>query len=309
MSETEKFEKDLKKDGKALRETFRDKKRIVVKIGSSSLQHPETGELDYVKMERLVRELSDIRNQGKEVILVTSGAIAAGKQAVHLKQSNRNSQQLAVKQACAAIGQARLMMIYQKLFMEYNQIAAQILMTKNTIIDNLNRYNAHNTFSELLRMGAIPIVNENDTIATYEIIYEGDSDVLVGDNDTLSAIVAALVEADLLILLSDIDGLYTDDPRKNPDARFIDTVTEFSDELMQMGKASTGSNVGTGGMNTKLTAARIAANSGADMVIANSVDISVLHKILEGKAVGTHFVANRNEDFDLPAFVENLHRA
>lgn len=308
MSETDKMDESFIKGRKALRETLRDKKRIVVKIGSSSLQHPETGELDYVKMERLVRELSDIRNQGKEVILVTSGAIAAGKQAVHLQQSIRNSQQLAVKQACAAIGQARLMMIYQKLFMEYNQIAAQILMTKNTIIDNLNRYNAHNTFSELLRMGAIPIVNENDTIATYEIIYEGDSDVLVGDNDTLSAIVAALVEADLLILLSDIDGLYTDDPRKNPDARFIDTVTELNDELMQMGKASTGSNVGTGGMNTKLTAARIATNSGADMVIANSVDISVLHKILEGKAIGTHFVANRNEDFDLPAFVENLHR-
>lgn len=296
-----------KKNTTNLRATFKDKQRVVVKIGSSSLQHKETGELDYVKMERLVRELSDIRNQGKEVILVTSGAIAAGKQAVNLKNADKNSQTLAVKQACAAIGQARLMMIYQKLFMEYNQIAAQILMTKNTIVDNLNRYNAHNTFSELLHMGAIPIVNENDTIATYEIMY-GDNDILVGDNDTLSAIVAALVDADLLILLSDIDGLYTDDPRKNPDAQFIDTVTELTDELMQMGKASTGSNVGTGGMNTKLTAAKIATYSGADMVIANSVDISVLHKIIEGKAVGTHFVANRNEDFDLPEFVENLHR-
>ena len=290
-----------------LRETFKDKKRVVVKIGSSSLQHPETGELDYVKMERLVRELSDIRNQGKEVILVTSGAIAAGKKAVNLKNMDNNSQTLAVKQACAAIGQARLMMIYQKLFMEYNQIAAQILMTKNTIVDNLNRYNAHNTFSELLHMGAIPIVNENDTIATYEIIY-GDNDILIGDNDTLSAIVAALVDADLLILLSDIDGLYTDDPRKNPDAIFIDTVTELTDELMQMGKASTGSNVGTGGMNTKLTAAKIATYSGVDMIIANSRDISVLHKIIEGKDVGTHFVANKNEDFDLPEFVENLHK-
>lgn len=290
-----------------LRDTFKDKKRIVVKIGSSSLQHPETGELDYVKMERLVRELSDIRNQGKEVVLVTSGAIAAGKQAVNLKNVDKNGQTLAVKQACAAIGQARLMMIYQKLFMEYNQIAAQILMTKNTIVDNLNRYNAHNTFSELLHMGAIPIVNENDTIATYEIIY-GDNDILIGDNDTLSAIVAALVDADLLILLSDIDGLYTDDPRKNPDATFIDTVTELTDELMQMGKASTGSNVGTGGMNTKLTAAKIATYSGVDMVIANSRDISVVHKIIEGEDVGTHFVANRNEDFDLPQFVDNLHK-
>ena len=294
---------------RSLRETFKDKQRIVIKIGSSSLQHAETGDLDYVKMERLVRELSDIRNQGKEVILVSSGAIAAGKNVMNLNRLDKNNSTLAVKQACAAVGQARLMMVYQKLFMEYNQVAAQILMTKNTILDNLNRYNAHNTFSELLKMGTIPIVNENDTIATYEIIYEGDSDVLVGDNDTLSAIVAALVDADLLILLSDIDGLYTDDPRKNPSARFIDTVTELNEELMQMGKASTGSSVGTGGMNTKLTAAKIATNSGADMVIANSVDISVLHKILEGKSVGTHFVANRNDDFDLPAFVENLHRA
>ncbi len=290
--------------GRAL---FKEKKRIVVKIGSSSLQHPQTGELDYVKLERLVRELSDIRNQGKEVILVTSGAIAAGKSAVKLQEQDGVKQSLAVKQACAAIGQARLMMIYQKLFMEYNQTSAQILMTRNTIVDNINRYNAHNTFSELLRMGVIPVVNENDTIATYEIIY-GDNDVLVGDNDTLSAVVAALVEADLLILLSDIDGLYTDDPRKNPEARFIDTVEELTEELMQMGKASTGSSVGTGGMNTKLTAAKIATNAGADMVIADSTDISVLHRILEGKKVGTYFAARRNEDFDLPGFVENLQR-
>ena len=292
------------KNGRAL---FKEKKRIVVKIGSSSLQHPQTGELDYVKLERLVRELSDIRNQGKEVILVTSGAIAAGKSAVKLQEQDGVKQSLAVKQACAAIGQARLMMIYQKLFMEYNQTSAQILMTRNTIVDNINRYNAHNTFSELLRMGVIPVVNENDTIATYEIIY-GDNDVLVGDNDTLSAVVAALVEADLLILLSDIDGLYTDDPRKNPEARFIDKVEELTEELMQMGKASTGSSVGTGGMNTKLTAAKIATNAGADMVIADSTDISVLHRILEGKKVGTYFAARRNEDFDLPGFVENLQR-
>lgn len=298
------MKKEQIKNGRAL---FKEKKRIVVKIGSSSLQHPQTGELDYVKLERLVRELSDIRNQGKEVILVTSGAIAAGKSAVKLQEQDGVKQSLAVKQACAAIGQARLMMIYQKLFMEYNQTSAQILMTRNTIVDNINRYNAHNTFSELLRMGVIPVVNENDTIATYEIIY-GDNDVLVGDNDTLSAVVAALVEADLLILLSDIDGLYTDDPRKNPEARFIDTVEELTEELMQMGKASTGSSVGTGGMNTKLTAAKIATNAGADMVIADSTDISVLHRILEGKKVGTYFAARRNEDFDLPGFVENLQR-
>lgn len=284
-----------------LREQMKDKKRIVVKIGSSSLTHSETGDMDYIRMEKLVRELSDIRNQGKEVILVTSGAIAAGKNAVNLKDIRLDSQMetLAVKQACSAVGQARLMMTYQKLFAEYNQIAAQILMTKNTIVDNLNRYNAHNTFSELLRMGAIPIVNENDTIATYEIEF--------GDNDTLSAVVAALVEADLLILLSDIDGLYTDDPRNNPNAEFISQVDELTDELMDMGKESTGSSVGTGGMNTKLVAARIATKSNVDMIIANSQDIGVLHRILDGKQEGTLFVAKQDGNFDLPGFLDSLH--
>ncbi len=285
-----------------LRELIKDKKRIVVKIGSSSLQHAETGDLDYIRLEKLVRELCDIRNQGKEVVLVTSGAIAAGKKAVNLKQISGATQAeaMAVKQACSAIGQARLMMVYQKLFAEYNQIAAQILMTKNTIVDDLNRYNAHNTFSELLKMGVIPIVNENDTVATYEIE--------IGDNDTLSAIVAALVDADLLILLSDIDGLYTDDPRQNPDAKFIEQVDELTDELMGMGKSSTGSNVGTGGMNTKLIAAEIATKSNVDMVIANSRDIGVLHRILAGKKEGTLFVAHKDEAFDLPLFVEALHK-
>lgn len=284
-----------------VRERMKDKKRIVVKIGSSSLTHKETGDMDYIRMEKLVRELSDIRNQGREVILVTSGAIAAGKNVINLRDIRLESQgeSLAVKQACSAVGQARLMMTYQRLFAEYNQVAAQILMTKNTIVDNLNRYNAHNTFSELLRMGAIPIVNENDTIATYEIEF--------GDNDTLSAVVAALVEADLLILLSDIDGLYTDDPRKNPDARFIDQVDDLTDELMEMGKESTGSNVGTGGMNTKLIAAKIATKSDVDMIIANGSDAGVLHRLLDGSKEGTLFVAKRDEGFDLPGFLGVLH--
>lgn len=285
-----------------LRELLKDKKRIVVKIGSSSLTHKETGDMDYIRMEKLVRELSDIRNQGKEVVLVSSGAIAAGKNVVNLKDVRVDSaaETLAVKQACSAVGQARLMMTYQRLFAEYNQVAAQILMTKNTIVDDLNRHNAHNTFTELLKLGAIPIVNENDTVTTFEIEF--------GDNDTLSAIVAALVEADLLILLSDIDGLYTDDPRKNADAKFIEQVDELTDELMEMGKATTGSNVGTGGMNTKLLAARIATKAGADMIIANSEDIGVLHRLLAGENEGTLFVANRDDNFDLPGFVNNLHK-
>jgi len=285
------------------RDYIKDKKRIVVKIGSSSLQHPETGELDYTRLEKLVRELCDIRNRGKDVVLVTSGAIAAGKKAVNLKdfsQAENQAEAMAMKQACSAIGQARLMMVYQKLFAEYNHVAAQILMTKNTIVDDLNRYNAHNTFYQLLKMGAIPVVNENDTVATYEIE--------IGDNDTLSAIVAALIDADLLILLSDIDGLFTDDPRKNPDAKFIEQVDELTDELMGMGKASTGSSVGTGGMNTKMIAAKIATSSDVDMIIANSKDLNVLHRIVQGKNEGTLFVAHKDDSFDLPVFVENLHK-
>lgn len=283
------------------RECIKDKKRIVIKIGSSSLQHAETGDLDYVKLEKLVRALCDISNQGKEVVLVSSGAIAAGKQAVNLKSRDVSGDSpIAVKQACAAVGQARLMMVYQKLFSEYNHIAAQILMTKNTIVDDLNRFNAHNTFKELLKLGVIPIVNENDTVATYEIE--------IGDNDTLSAIVAALIEADLLILLSDIDGLYSDDPRTNLDAKFIEVVEQLDDEVMQMGRSTTGSSVGTGGMGTKLIAAQIATKSGADMLIANSQNLEVIHQIMEGENVGTLFKAHSDESFDLKKFVMDLHK-
>ena len=283
-------------DRKAL---MANKQRIVIKIGSSSLQHPETGDLDYTKLDVLVRELCDLRNQGKDVVLVTSGAIAVGEKAV-LPNKGEDDNPIAVKQACAAVGQARLMMIYQKIFAEYNQVAAQILMTKNTIVDNLNRYNAQNTFAELFKLGVIPVVNENDTVATYEIE--------IGDNDTLSAIVASLVEADVLLLLSDIDGLYTDDPRANPDAKYIDVVEELTEELMNMGKASTGSSVGTGGMSTKLQAAKIANSTGVDMVIANSKDIKVIHRILSGQNIGTLFLAHKDEHFDLPLYVQQQHR-
>lgn len=285
-----------------IREAIKEKKRIVVKIGSSSLQHSETGDMDYIKIERLVRELCDIRNQGKDVILVTSGAIAAGKKAVRISEIKGSKVPLttAEKQACSAIGQSRLMMTYQKLFSEYNQITAQVLMTKNTIVDNLNRHNAANTFDELLKLGVIPVVNENDTVSTYEIEF--------GDNDTLSAVVAALVGADLLILLSDIDGLYTDDPHKNSDAKFIEVVENVNDDLMNYGKSSTGSNVGTGGMNTKLIAAKIATKAGCDMIICNSKDIGILHGLMEGKNLGTLFISNKDDNFDLPDFVDKLHK-
>ena len=281
------------------RSKLKDKKRIVVKIGSSSLQHPQTGELDYIKLEILVRELCNLKNQGKDVVLVTSGAIAQGRRAMHLRDEDFSQNRIAMKQACAAIGQARLMMTYERIFAEYNQVTAQILLTKNTVVDNLNRYNAHNTFTQLLKMGVIPVVNENDTVATYELEL---------DNDTLSAIVAALIGADLLILLSDIDGLYTDDPRKNPDAKFVDLVEELNDTHKNMAKNSTGSSVGTGGMNTKLTAARIATRAGADMLIANSRDVRIIHRLMDGQNLGTLFVAHRDEDFDLPGFVSKLNQ-
>ena len=280
------------------RELLKDKKRIVVKVGSSSLIHRETGRLDLRKMEVLVRELSDLHNQGKNVVLVTSGAVAVGSAVLGLKERPK---ELKVKQACSAVGQARLMMIYQKLFAEYNQTAAQILMTKNTMVNNLNRMHARNTFEELLNLDTIPVVNENDSISSYELELLDK----FGDNDTLSAVIAALIGADLLILLSDIDGLFTDDPNTNPNAKFIDTVETLDDKLLSMGKGSV-SSVGTGGMATKLTAAEIATAAGADMVIANGADFHVIHKILEGRRQGTLFVHNKKEEFYLIDYIEKL---
>lgn len=277
------------------RECLKDKQRIVIKIGTSSLTHSETGKLNLRKLEVLVRELSDLRNQGKEVVLVSSGAIGVGASVLGL---DGKPSDLDKKQACAAVGQARLMMIYQKLFSEYGQKTAQVLMTKNTMVDNLSRKNARNTFRALLDFGAIPVVNENDTISTYEIQF--------GDNDTLSAVVSALIGADLLILLSDIDGLFTDDPHNNPDAKFIDIVENMDEHFRNMGKSSTGSKVGTGGMATKLTAAEIATAAGTDMVIANGADLHVIHKITEGRNHGTLFVGNKKEEFHLIDYIEKL---
>lgn len=273
------------------RDQLKDKKRIVIKIGSSSLTHIETGRINLAKMEKLVRILTDLRNQGKDVILVSSGAIAVGKETLGIKE--RPSEK-SVKQACAAVGQARLMMVYQKLFAEYNQIPAQILMTKYTMINDISRENAQNTFEELFRMGVIPIVNENDTVSTDEIEF--------GDNDTLSAIVTALVNADLLILLSDIDGLYTDDPRKNAEAEFIDYVEYIDSKFDSMAKDSS-SLVGTGGMATKIGAAKIATASGADMIIANGEEIGVIDIVMRGESKGTFFRAQRDENFKLLDYI------
>lgn len=276
------------------RQNLKDKKRIVIKIGSSSLTHNTTGGINLQKLEKLVRILCDLKNQGKDIVLVSSGAIAVGKNVLRLNQKLIT---ISEKQACAAIGQANLMLMYQKLFSEYTQVSAQILMTKDTVVNNLSRYNAKNTFEELFKMGVIPIVNENDTVSTYEIQF--------GDNDRLSAIVTALVGADLLILLSDIDGLFTDDPNQNPDAKFIDLVPELNDELFHMAKGSSSSDVGTGGMSTKLMAAKIATDSGADMVIANGENLDVIQEILNGKKFGTLFTAHKDSNFSLIDYLED----
>ena len=281
------------------REKLKEKNRIVVKIGSSSLTHKETGGVDLGKMEKLVRVLTNLRNMGKDVVLVSSGAVSVGRKRMGLPAGKLT---LPEKQACAAVGQSRLMMIYQKLFGEYNQMAGQILMTKNTMVNNANRKNAENTFNELLSMGVIPIVNENDSVSSYEF----QNLVKFGDNDTLSSVVAALIGADLLILMSDIDGLFTDDPNSNPDAEFIDIVENMDDNMRKLGKSSTGSNVGTGGMATKLTAAIIATAAGADMVIANGNDFHNIHRIMEGKNCGTLFVGNKKEEFFLIDYIEKL---
>lgn len=275
------------------RECLKEKRRIVIKIGSSSLTHAETGDLNLRKIEQLVRVLCDLRGQGREVVLVSSGAIAAGRQALGYQERPKRLEE---KQAFAAVGQARLMMVYQKLFAEYNQTAAQILMTKNTMINETSRMNAHNTFNELLKLGVIPIVNENDTVSTYEIQF--------GDNDRLSALVAALIGADLLILMSDIDGMYTDDPNKNPAAKFIPLVETMTPELRAMGKGSS-SSVGTGGMSAKLAAAQIATDSGSDMIIANADDLNVIYRILDGESGGTLFIAHKDEEFDLASYLNN----
>ena len=279
------------------REEVRNRKRIVIKIGSSSLMHKDTGRLNLRKIEQLVRTLVDLKNSGKDVILVSSGAIAVGRTAIGLHE---RPDELPVKQACAAIGQAKLMMVYQKIFAEYSAIAAQVLMTKATVTTDTSRKNAENTFNELLKLGAIPIVNENDTVSTYEI----KQVQTFGDNDRLSAIVTSIVGADLLILLSDIDGLYTDDPNTNPDARFISQVDRIDDDLLDMGKSTSGSNVGTGGMATKLIAARIATGSGADMVIANGNDIDNITKVMAGEDVGTLFVSSKKQDFNLVELID-----
>ena len=276
-----------------VRETLKDKKRIVVKVGSSSLVHKETGELDLVKVEKLIRILSDIKNQGKDVVLVSSGAISVGRRILGL---NKKPEVLSMIQACAALGQGELMMLYQKLFLEYNHKAAQVLLTFDVITNDVRRKNAQNTLKQLLDLDIIPVVNENDTVATEEIEF--------GDNDTLSAIVSTLIGADLLIMLTDIDGFYTDDPKKNKHAKRMSVIDTIDDNLKNMAKGSA-TIYGTGGMYTKVAAAEISTHAGADVAILDSSDVSIIQDFLSGEDVGTVFTVDQSKDFDLLDFILN----
>lgn len=258
--------------------------RIVVKVGTSTLAHP-TGRLNIQRMEKLCKVLSDLKNMGHEIILVSSGAIAMGFGKLNLSERPKD---VPTKQASAAVGQCELMYIYDKLFTEYNHTVAQLLITAPDIEEGgVRKQNFHNTLARLLELGALPVINENDTVSTDEIV--------IGDNDTLSAIVSATVSADLLILLSDIDGLYDRDPRRDPDAKLIETVPVIDARILSLA-GDKGSELATGGMVTKLHAAQIATAAGCEMVIANGEKPEVLYDIVGGKRVGTRFLIPKSEE-------------
>lgn len=254
--------------------------RIVIKVGTSTLAHP-SGNLNIRRVEELCRVLSDLKNAGNEIILVSSGAIAMGVGKLSLSARPRD---IPSKQAVAAVGQCELMYVYDRMFRDYNHTVAQILLTGSDFRQEDRHENFTNTIRRLLELHALPIINENDTIATEEI--------KVGDNDTLSALVAVSVAADLLIILSDIDGLYSADPHKDPGARLIERVEHLTDAVMALGGGE-GSALGTGGMRTKLNAARLCTESGCGMVIANGTDPAILYDILEGRGRCTRFLPEK----------------
>ena len=254
-------------------------KRIVIKVGTSTLTHP-SGHINIRLMEKLVKVLADIKNTDRELVLVSSGAIGVGMGKLGLRERPKT---IPGKQAAAAVGQCELMYLYDKYFSEYNHTVGQVLLTRYSLDDAESRENVRNTFEALFGMGAIPVVNENDTVATDEI--------RVGDNDTLSAIVTQIIDADALVILSDIDGLYTAAPARDA-AVLVPEVREITDALMETASGA-GSSRGTGGMLTKLSAGRIATSAGADMYILNGKNPDILYDLLEGGAVGTHFAGRK----------------
>ena len=254
--------------------------RIVIKVGTSTLAYP-TGLINIRRVEELCRVMSDLKNAGHELVLISSGAIGMGVGKLGL---GKRPTDIPTKQAAAAIGQCELMYTYDKLFGEYNHTVAQILLTGADIENETRRKNFHNTMFRLLEFGVLTVINENDTVATEEIV--------IGDNDTLGAIVAANVDADLLILLSDIDGLYTKDPHKYADAELIPVVEELTPEILSLAECK-GAELGTGGMKTKLRAAEIAVSAGIDMIIANGSEPNLLYNVIDGKPFGTRFVGKK----------------
>lgn len=260
-----------------MRDKLKDYKRIIVKVGTSTITYPN-GRLNLKRIEELAWVLTDLRNRGKEVVLVTSGAIGVGAVRMNMKERPTIIKE---KQAAAAVGQAMLMQIYQNFFNRYNQTVAQVLLTKEELSSDSRYENTHNTLMTLLEMGIIPIINANDTISTYEIE--------ISDNDRLSAMVAEIVEADLLILLTDIDALYDKDPRHNDDAKRVSYVAEITDEVKAMAGEKKGSEFSVGGMKTKLQAAEICLAAKVQMAIALGEDPKVVHRIIDGEDVGTLF--------------------
>ena len=256
--------------------------RIVIKIGTSTLAYT-TGHLNIRRVEELCKIISDMKNAGHQLIVVSSGAIAMGIGKLGLRERPKD---IPTKQAAAAVGQCDLMFVYDKLFSEYNHTVAQLLITGEDVENETRHTNFSNTLARLLDLGAIPIINENDTVATKEIV--------IGDNDTLAAIVAQSVKADKLVLLSDIDGLYTADPHKDPEAKLIPWIRKIDESVLALGGGSS-TNLGTGGMATKLEAARICMGCGCDMIITNGSEPKNLYDILDGKAVGTTFT---EKDYD-----------
>lgn len=254
--------------------------RIVVKVGTSTLAHP-TGRLNIQRVEMLVKVLSDLKNAGHEMVLVSSGAIGMGVGKLMLPGKPSD---MPTKQAAAAVGQCELMYTYDKLFGEYNHTVAQILLTGDDIEDEKRRTNCENTLKRLIELGTFPIINENDTVSTAQIE--------IGDNDTLSAIVAKSIQADLVILLTDIDGLFTADPHKDPNGKLIPVVEEITEDILKLAGGA-GSTQGTGGMATKLQAAQMATAAGCDMVIANGGKPQILYNIVAGEAVGTRFIGKK----------------
>lgn len=263
------------------RESLTEARRIVVKVGTSTLSH-QTGKLNFMRIEKLVRELSDLANQGKEILLVTSGAVGAGMDRLGLKEKPKTIPQ---KQAAAAVGQGILMHTYEKLFAEYGQVVAQVLLTRADSVNRKHYANSRNTLLTLLDMGVIPVINENDAVSIDEL--------KIGDNDTLSAMVASIVDADLLIILSDVEGVYTANPQENPAAVLIPEITEISPEIEALAGGA-GSLRGTGGMQTKIQAAKIAVNSGVAMVIASGAKDGVVRAVLSGEHIGTIFLSKEN---------------